>query len=551
MACWNATAESVNPQKLENIDAILQRLNSPAPQSFFVLERAFQQEAPRGHKNYVLREISSFVIKPGYKLVVSGEHDEQLSLPRHRICWDVIPSREVPGVGKNEITLLGSECSTIQLANQALSLVSKASEDQIMITSEKLDCLANRAMKQLYWTLGLDVRGRSAIDAAFMFALAGVCNEKLYETLTCIAKYELRRVGKRPSFRSKYVLQMVEKLAAAGAHGTQVEELYQVAADCLETKGEHLDTAQTLSNRTGFDLLSPRSLLWLWRFSARQTKPKATDPSISDDKRLKPLETHKFTRSVIPMLPNFQNNCRPLIVDLGCGLGVSLLGLATTSTSRVDERYGPSNLLEEIDYESCNFLGADLSQLAIGYARGIGKRWGVNDKLQYSWASAEQCLDMIDASYKGRVPLIMIQFPTPYRLVASKSYGNSQLPSDQDSGFMVSERLLRKISTILSRSGGKLLLQSNCEDVAVAMRHTAVERAGMRVIDWSPSHRVNSIDDESQTLRSMDWIRLGGERAVGPGWLSTPVLPPRGATETEVACHLQKKLVHRCLLSPM
>ena len=159
---------------------------------------------------------------------------------------------------------------------------------------------------------------------------------------------------------------------------------------------------------------------------------------------------------------------------------------------------------------------------------------------------------MVEKSYEGQVALIMIQFPTPYRLVSDndKRIGNSQLPSDSQSGFMVSDSLLAQVARILSQSGGKLLVQSNCEDVAVTIRRRATTQYGMACVDVRQEVTSRNMDHvQQQTLRNIEWIKMGGERAIGPGWSSAPLLPTRGSTETEVACDLQGTPIHRCLLS--
>ena len=160
--------------------------------------------------------------------------------------------------------------NAVQLAHEALELAMDASENSYPIPLYEIDVLARKAVNRLAWTLGTDIRGRSSADAAFSFAMAGVTNDVLYQTLALVAQCELQRIGQRPSFRSKYILQMVEKLAAAGI---QNHNVYRVAADCLASKGEHLDVAEMLARPNGgFGLLSTRPLLWLWRFSARQPK---------------------------------------------------------------------------------------------------------------------------------------------------------------------------------------------------------------------------------------------------------------------------------------
>ena len=180
--------------------------------------------------------------------------------------------------------------------------------------------------------------------------------------------------------------------------------------------------------------------------------------------------------------------------------------------------------------------------------------------------SAEDCLARIGDSYPGRVALVMLQFPTPYRyrgkgpdddgdgasgdaVAPSVARGgfNAQLPEGAASDdFMVTENLLSQIRDVLSEenNNGRLLIQSNCEDIAVHMRNVATEKAGYRPV--GVSHPVAYLD--AATQRARRWVDAGGERAAGRFWSARPLIPSCGRTETEVACLLDGKPVHRCLL---
>jgi hypothetical protein len=238
---------------------------------------------------------------------------------------------------------------------------------------------------------------------------------------------------------------------------------------------------------------------------------------------------------------------------------VSLLGLSTLRDAhwRRDGSLVPFVLERKISDllpmfgESCNYLGGDLSRLSIVYARGIAERWNIDARLQFAETSAVGLLQDVAKLYPpGKVALIMIQFPTPFKLGA-KIEGNQQLPIDEESGFMVTLHLLRLACAILHKSNGLLLLQSNCEDVAVKMRRMAVEEAGLECVDFG---RVITelaglhCPENALPLRSRQWILMKGDRPVGKGWLSEPCLPTRGFSETEISCMIQGTPVHRCLL---
>lgn len=247
----------------------------------------------------------------------------------------------------------------------------------------------------------------------------------------------------------------------------------------------------------------------------------------------------------------FKDPTRPLVIDVGCGMGVSLLGLASGTAT------GATNDNEiQIDWNECNFIGVDLSRLAIRFAKGVSKRWEM-DNLKFVVDPAEECLERL-SSYPGPVKLAMVQFPTPYRYTenkqdteASVAQGyNAQLPRDSDAGcFMVSEKLLRLTHEVLSREEhGLLLVQSNCEDVAVRMKNIAETRAGFKSVEFTAMNSVTSL--EAVTQRAQRWVANGGERAIGKSFSSLPLLPMSGRTETEVACSLDRKPVHRCLFVP-
>ena len=148
----------------------------------------------------------------------------------------------------------------------------------------------------------------------------------------------------------------------------------------------------------------------------------------------------------------------------------------------------------------------------------------------------------------------MIQFPTPYKFQYDENEevspsvargSNSQLPSSQASdNFMVSEKLVSLTYNMLSENNGKLLIQSNCEDVSVYMRNLSV-KVGFRSIEFTDL--VKELD--VVTERAKKWVECAGERPIGKYWSASSLLPQKGRTETEVACLLDKKPVHRCLLS--
>jgi SAM-dependent methyltransferase len=514
---------SVNPTNDTSVDIILQGLCSPAPQSLYVLNRALEK-----NKSGILSQCT-WLLKPGYEFQVMGD-EWRVALSEARGGWCPVKP--------------DTDCvSAAIIAQDALNVAIDASEGQVPVETTNLHSLVEQAKDRLSLTLGTDIRGRSSADVAFCFSMAGVTDEQLYSTLAKVATLELKRIGQRESFRPKFILQMVEKLAASG---WKDGEVYRVAADLLAFKDAHLDVVKTIL-RNEFDLLSTRPLLWLWRFASRQRKVAST---VAVGQATRRALRHEENLTLDDWVSHFDDPTLPLVVDIGCGMGVSLLGLATSDHAPEDSfNASPGGHgLEHIDWSQCNYVGCDLSQLTIGYGRGIAQRWNVDGRLQFTYASAMDFMNSVKPHYPGKVALIMVQFPTPFKL--KETTGNRQLPSDATSGFMVSEGLLKSAAEILNCSGGFLLLQSNCEDVAVTVREMAEQSASFECIPAPSVRTAESASTLRTPERTTEWIRQGGTRAFGSGWSLTPLIPSRGATETEIACQLNETPIHRCLLKP-
>jgi SAM-dependent methyltransferase len=562
--CYAATTSTVNGQDDEAINEILCCLNSPAPQAYFVLQRALNENIKTTRPQWGTERLLSMLsclLKQNYRFAIrsnsaSGGEIKKDGSDDCELDWNIVPRKmELKDGWRHVLDDYGNHPfqSTLEIAHSALELATQASERDQPVNPIQLEKVVDTAIHRLEWTLGQDIPGRRSADAAFCFAMAGVVSPRLYRMLATIAQFELTRMGQRPSLASQIILQMVEKLAAAGLQGPDMERLYQVAADLLDLKGEKGHSVAARALRSGsFGLHSDRPLLWLWRFSARQSKvkiPKVEMVAVLSDA----IKTELSPR----WIDRLENPSLPLIVDVGCGMGVSLLGLATSEELVLGSI--PSFTTPNLTYRNCNLVGCDLSHLVIGNGRGIAEQWKkVENRLQFVCQSAESLLQDIQSFYPGPVQLLMIQFPTPFRLIETTdvddeskdpgSSGNSQLAESPGSGFMASTNLFQYTSTLLKPSNGCLLLQSNCEDVAVVMRKMASqERLACLSIPFPvlapPLEHLQAIPQRTHL-----WIQLGGERAIGPGWSSKPLLPRLGQTETEVACELQGTPVHRCVL---
>ena len=300
-----------------------------------------------------------------------------------------------------------------------------------------------------------ELGGRTASDAAFWFALAGSRDGDLFHDLADIASWELNRFGQRPSFRSKYILQIVERFAAAGLK--QHDKLERIARVCLLKKAEEEEQAEVESgmsrskcgsegdeedNITNIDtenflnLHSDRSLLLIWKFATKQKKQRTFLRSAMksweeyheaecDDES--PVETasidsyneeNRINKEQDIITPSydwdkiFEDVSRPLVVDVGCGMGVSLLGLAST-TDQLPSTKESSRLMlgETTEWSDCNFVGVDLGALGIEYGRGVAHRWGLEGSLHFAIDAAEDFCQQLEL-YPGEIRCCMIQFPT-------------------------------------------------------------------------------------------------------------------------------------------
>jgi hypothetical protein len=652
--CWAANTTSVNANKDPALDQILQGLVSPAPQSLFVLQRAFWNNESRhdgDHHRRRARRVAMchHLIKREYRLWIRQDFSvNEMETPSPGIDWTVrlvdnstalegwligpnalqswTPQPLQPTVQPNDNQLLAR---THQIALDILDLVWDACDRQIPIPTASLNQLLVALEERLDGTLGTDLRGRTAADTMLTLALAGVATPRsIYTKLETVLRLELQRLQGRPSRTrrsSNELIHLVEKLAAAGAIPTthpsnSVAVIHELIATALQGGGNlDMDTAQFLLTRNvyvpvsttawassvatatatataaatqPYDLLQARPLLWIWRFASRLSKPMSMrneSDVVSDDVR--PFQdriAHPPQRT--PWIPNFVDPTKPLVMDLGCGFGITLLGLALWPFGVQADRRGTTAgvlLPETVTWSDCNFLGSDWHGLGVRFATGIAQRWSSSDhatdrykdvapnpwcsagRLQYECRSTHDLLDQLLCSeslpYPGRIVLVLLQFPTPYRLLADrgndandengfKAMGNMQLPAHESNGFMGSSLVLGKIAELLRRQGGgRLLVQSNCEDVAVQIQSSAME-CGFTAIPME-SH-VSEMDNALLTERTRRWLQsalardgdqANHRRAIGPEWSATRLLPERCASETDVACQIQNVPVHRIL----
>ncbi|GKY94621.1 hypothetical protein MPSEU_000427600 [Mayamaea pseudoterrestris] len=477
----------------------------------------------------------------------------------------------------------------LQLAHIALGMAVSHAERNIVLSASRVDAITNRAKQVLVTWRNADIQlrslhlgngdgsisferycnlraastsdvaswciveeqlsGRKAADAAYWFALAGSRDEELFDLLTQVCTKEVRRFGCRPSCQLKDLTAICDKLAAAGVRRSELFE--ETVATCVAAlnpeDNDFKESHQLLA------LHGESCAYMIWKFASRQRKQKsflitAAKHWESQMDGGEPLQHDVMDEVQYCPKRNwhsmYTDPTRPLVVDLGCGMGLSLLGLAGNNDNELSSWHG------------CNFVGADLSSLAIRYASGIAARWKLENILQFIVDSAEQLLSDLE-DYPGPVHTVLVQFPTPYQLQASftepgrRDAGNSQLPTSVDDGFMVTPALLEKVFCLLQAHHdhgaiGKLIIQSNCEDVALWIYDTCCR------LGYNADEAANCVMHPTANIsqRTSRWLASGGSRAIGFAWSSEPLLPKWAWTETEVACDVNDTPVHRCLLRP-
>ena len=143
---------------------------------------------------------------------------------------------------------------------------------------------------------------------------------------------------------------------------------------------------------------------------------------------------------------SFKNTTNNLIVDIGCGLGVSLINLSSNSNaSKVydddndDYNHQSSSMeLSSVNWPACNHAGTDLNSQLIGYANGVMSRRPINKhRVTFFNHAALEFLNELD-SYPGKIKLISFHFPTSHIVDATIkdeevevnfTRGNAKLPT--------------------------------------------------------------------------------------------------------------------------
>ncbi|CAE7657279.1 unnamed protein product, partial [Symbiodinium sp. CCMP2456] len=358
--------------------------------------------------------------------------------------------------------------------------------------------------------------GRQAADLAIVLALAGCADQSLFDELGSITKKEIDRVAGKSALIT--MQQIVEKCAAAGYRQCDYPQLFHAGLSALQRLNCPNSSGLTDLKKGVYSLHSERPLRWLFRHATRQGR-----------KSIPPVEAADLSESVKALSSGTQS----LVVDLGCGFGVSSLGLAVSG-------FG--------------VLAVDASAHCVGFARSVAKRWRLSPrKLGIVHADAEQALLTVTKEYLGNVSWVLINFPTPFANLDSNgsdafSSGNSHLPrSISSDDFMANKRMIRAARDCLLKRGGSgmLLVQSNVEDLAVSLRDLAEADGWEAVVDGSLGPEVSKDHASWRSRRQKQHELRGGGRALGPGWLASSPLPRLATTETEAHYMAEQMSIHR------
>ena len=496
----------------------------------------------------------------------------------------------------------GDHCcyySSRQIVQELLTLSKSRKKNEKLQRRRRHFLLIQCLNKHLSLTLGSDLRDKSSSDTSLNLSFCSTTSssihnddvfndgenderdtddtietgltENIFDILAHVSLKEIQRKASRRSTRKiSEVLQVVEKIIASGTTvnnsggGKYVQELFDTILQHVE---ETMDDSKfslpssllvTIEEirQSKFALTSPRSIIWLYR-KFNTLYPRITEADVTSSLSLQTLTRNgsnpSSSSSCSTILNRFDNPNQPLVVDIGCGLGISLLGLASTATSSssssssgINQGYEEEPLspsLLPINWTNCNYIGGDVHPNAISWAQTICNRWKLSNKLQFLHVTSITLLQYlltlltndgenvdipITTMTEPTIKLILLQFPTPWKL---KENGNLYLPSSQDDDkFMANESMLSLIVQILiiqqkkrqqqqgqttqaccsssSLEASYLLVQSNCEDVALYI-HDKVIELGEGLIEAIPClHPIETIDDirGKETSRTMEWL---------------------------------------------
>lgn len=443
-------------------------------------------------------------------------------------------------------------------------------------------------------------------ESAFLLALSGVKSDQIYHTIARNVAVLLSDLSFGTTNEVELFINTLEHLALSGLrttsdNGSGFQLLHPVAQSISLSFSRSDPLAVSLHNflvdmtyekghnhtNFGYWLHSPAGgpLMALWLHSTKQKKVRC----VFEDTQLPP-GTRKAKLSTVRAVSQgtqrsrviwdgdsplgFADMSLPLVVDVGCGFGVSLLGVAAMAEEVARSHISDSSI------GNWNCLGCDLSSHCIHYAQSISSRWNLSHRCRFCIAPAEDFVEWVKSYYPGPVVWLLVQFPTPYALqiksheinrniqlpvlVGEEVLDTSKLVESTESGFMVTNHLIETLLSLLAKKQvdytPRLYFQSNVEDVAVTIRRKVELKIDnlqlkARCISEFEEYcrlcenvsRSNLSDSEVRTQRQDIWEQLGGERIeIGSnGWLRRSPLPIYCRTETEAAYARMNKPVYR------
>ena len=379
--------------------------------------------------------------------------------PDGSVVWQFIESQFSDSSLSTSESTIGTECQ------ENLMWLARNSYNLLTTNSRSEESIVNSAIRQLTLIKSSkksEMQGRKFADAAFEFSLAGVGSTDLYKLLLFGASSEMTRYGYRNSCRPIDILQVVERLAVSGIID---QDIYNLAANILLYKEFNAPlnrpssyaTAVSKLSSGNFSLFSDMPLLWLWRFAARQRKHgnQAVESASLVDKNASGISE----TSHILKFPIFDDPSLPLVVDIGCGYGVSMLGLSYRE-GLMKSRASTAS------FQNHNYFACDMSHRAVSYANGLSERWGMQGRCQFIELDAEKFLQLLIKEYTGSVECILINFPTPYQFGVDQiiyhnndtnnleDLGNAQLPREL-CDFMVTESIIKLCEKLLAKKCSK------------------------------------------------------------------------------------------------
>ena len=396
------------------------------------------------------------------------------------------PSQSTQRQGEGEG---GGTTSSSSSENSSSKSSSSSSSDSTHEPTSILNAIAqrpfhnNNVVRLLHHDLLLpsklrQIQGRTSADIAFRLALSGHGSTEIYNLLLQNATEEIQRCRQKLSFRPYDMIVMCEKFAVAGCcrrhhrlvvegngidscaafYGAVVEigreKLRKTVQQLAMSGSMALELALSDIEHPSYGLLSSRPLLSLWRYSARQRKygkqvskqKTSTMTTVVDTETEVEAEVEAeaeaeageaVVMTVEDIESMFEDPDLPMVVDLGCGWGTTLLGLSRQQQQEEEEEEEEEEQVKRIKdkrrKKRRNYLGVDMSDKCVGYGNNVARRWGVKGCCSFVVASVDDVLVLLEKSQRICVDLFLIQFPTPYRVSEfAKTMEGSSLAMEQE-----------------------------------------------------------------------------------------------------------------------